>query len=174
MRVICALAVLLISTTYLLADDSPQADVALSYSHVEVLKGYTISMNGGTGSGSYNLNHWVGVAADFGGYHGYPSQSLTGETFALGPRFTYRRFQLLQPFAQGLFGGSHFNVSSGGITGGGLPLAFAGGAGVDIAPGHSRKLAMRLQRDYFTVRSGGGNTVCDRLSAGLVFRFGQK
>jgi len=157
-----------------LAEDAPVADVAVDYSHLQVLKGYTISMNGGSGSFAYNFKNWFGLAADIGGYHGYPAQSLTGDTFTFGPRFTYRRFAHLQPFAQGLFGGSHFNASSGGITGGGMQLAFAGGVGVDIVPHRGGKFAVRLQRDYFGVRSGGSNTVCDRLSAGIAFRFGRR
>ena len=165
---------LLLATTVLLAQDTPRAEIAIDYSHLQVLKGYTISMNGGSASAAYNLRDWLGLAADFGGYHGYPSQSLTGETFTFGPRFTYRRFPRLEPFAEGLIGGSHFNANSGGITGGGAEFAFALGAGLDIALGHRKKFAVRLQRDYFWVRSGGAFTICDRLSAGLAFRFGEK
>ena len=156
------------------AQDTPRADIALDYSHLQVLKGYTISMNGGNAAVAYNVNDWLGVTADVGGYHGYPSESLTGETFTIGPRFTYRRFERLQPFAQGLFGGSHFNMSSGGITGGGIQLAFAGGFGADIVIRREGKLAIRLQGDYFGTRSGGANTVCGRISAGFVYRMGAK
>jgi hypothetical protein len=98
------------------------------------LKGYTISMNGGSTSGAYNLTNWLGVVADFGGYHGYPSESLTGETFTLGPRFSYRRFHWLQPFAEGLAGGSHFNMNSGGITGGGAKFTPGAGRGGRCCP----------------------------------------
>jgi hypothetical protein len=55
-----------------------------------------------------------------------------------------------------------------------MQLAFAGGVGVDIVPHRGGKFAVRLQRDYFGVRSGGSNTVCDRLSAGIAFRFGRR
>jgi hypothetical protein len=156
------------------AQETPLADFMMVYSHLEVLKGYTISMNGGSASGAYNLTNWFGVAADFGGYHGYPAESLTGETFTLGPRFSYRRFHWLQPFAEGLAGGSHFNLNSGGITGGGAKFTPAVGVGVDVALGHQNRFAVRLQRDYFWVRSAGSETVCDRLSAGIDYRFGMK
>ena len=156
------------------AQEIPQADVMSEYSHLQVLKGYTISMNGGSTSGAYNLTNWLGVAGDFGGYHGYPSESLTGETLTLGPRLSYRRIHWVQPFAEGLAGGSHFNMNSGGITGGGSKFTPAAGAGADIALGHQNRFAVRLQRDYFWVRSAGSNTVCDRLSAGIDFRFGAK
>ena len=156
------------------AQQAPQADLLMEYSHLEVLKGYTISMNGGSVSSGYYFNRWLGVTTDFGTYHGYPSESLTGETFTLGPRFSWRRFRLFQPFAEGLIGGSHFNMNSGGITGGGAKFTPGAGAGVDVALGHQNRFAVRLQRDYFWVRSAGSNTICDRLSAGIVYRFGAR
>ena len=173
-KYVWAAGALSLVTAFAVAQDTPRADISVDYSHLQVLKGYTISMNGGSASAAYYFNNWLGLAADFGGYHGYPAESLTGETFTAGPRFTYRRFARLQPFAEGLFGGSHFNLNSGGITGGGAEVALDTGAGLDIVLGHRKKFALRLQRDYFWVRSGGTFTVCDRLSAGLAYRFGKK
>jgi len=172
-KLTCATFCLLLAAA-LHAQQIPQADVMMEYSHLEVLKGYTISMNGGSTSGAYNLTNWFGVAGDFGGYHGYPSESLTGQTFTLGPRLSYRRSHWVQPFAEGLAGGSHFNMNSGGITGGGAKFAPGAGAGADVALGHQNGFAIRLQRDYFWVRSAGSNTICDRLSAGIDYRFGAK
>jgi hypothetical protein len=169
---LAALFLLLVVASH--AQEIPQADLMMEYSHLEVLKGYTISMNGGSASGSYSLTNWFGVAGDFGSYHGYPSESLTGETFTLGPRLSYRRIHWLQPFAEGLGGGSHFNMNSGGITGGGAKFTPGAGAGADVALGHQNRFAVRLQRDYFWVRSAGSNTVCDRLSAGIDYRFGPR
>lgn len=131
-------------------------------------------MNGSSGSLAFNANHWFGVAGDFGVYHGYPSESLTGETYMVGPRFSYRKLDRLVPFAQALFGGSHFSASSGGITGGGNQFAFCLGGGGDIGLGSSRKLALRLEGDYFGIRSSGSTTPAARLSAGIVYRIGNK
>jgi hypothetical protein len=164
----------LAAASYAQEQGTQQADFMMEYSHLEVLKGYTISMNGASTSAAYNLTNWLGVAGDFGSYHGYPSESLTGETFTLGPRLSYRRSHWVQPFAEGLAGGSHFNLSSGGITGGGAKFTPGAGAGADIALGHQNRFAVRLQRDYFWVRSSGSNTICDRLSAGIDYRFGAK
>jgi hypothetical protein len=80
--------VLLLMSTASRAQDAPKADVAVEYSHLQILKGYTISMNGASGSGAFNLNNWFGVAGDFGVYHGHPGESLTGETYNAGPRFS--------------------------------------------------------------------------------------
>ena len=60
-----------------------------------------------------------------------------------GPRFSYRKLNGLVPFAQALFGGSHFSASSGGITGGGNEFAFGLGGGADLGLGSSRKFGLR-------------------------------
>jgi hypothetical protein len=166
--------VILLATAVSYAQDLPKADIAVDYSHFEVLKGFNINMNGASASADYNFYRWLAVAADLGVYHGYPSESLTGETFTAGPRFTYRRFSRFQPFAEGLFGCSHFNLDSGGVTGGGAEPALAAGAGLDILLGQQKRFGLRLQRDYFFVRSAGSFTVDDRLSAGVVLRIGNK
>jgi hypothetical protein len=139
------------------AQDTPAADVAVEYSPLYILKGYTIWMNGGSGSVAFNVNNWFGVAGDFGAYLGYIPQSLTGEAYTFGPRFSYRKLPRVVPFAQALFGGSHFSESSGGITGGGTQFSFGLGGGGDIGLGSSRKFALRLEGDYFGIRSSGSN-----------------
>ena len=156
------------------AQDTPAADVAVGYSPLYILKGYTIWMNGGSGSVAANANKWLGVAGDFGGYLGHIPQSLTAETYIFGPRFSYRKLDRVVPFAQALFGGSHFSESSGGITGGGSQFTFALGGGADIGLGDSRKFALRLEGDYFGIRSSGSTTSSLRLSAGIVWRIGKR
>ena len=78
-------------TTVSQAQGVPQADVAVGYSGLYILKGYTIWNNGGSGSVAWNANNWFGVAGDFGGYVGHVPQTLTGETYLFGPRLSYRR-----------------------------------------------------------------------------------
>jgi hypothetical protein len=156
------------------AQDTPVADVAVGYSPLYILKGFTIWMNAGSGSIAFNANHWFGVAGDFGGYLGHIPQSLTGETYTFGPRFSYRKLDDVAPFAEALFGGSHFSESTGGITGGGTQFTFALGGGADIGLGSSRKFAVRLAGDYFGIRSSGSTTPSVRLSAGIGYRIGNK
>ena len=155
------------------AQNTPQADVAVNYSPRYILTGYTIWMNGASGTFALNANDWFSVAGDFGVYHGYPSESLTGETYTFGPRFSYRKLDRLLPFAQVLFGGSHFSASSGGITGGGTEFSFSVGGGGDIGLGSRRKFALRLEGDYFGIRSSGSTTPSARLSVGMVYRIGK-
>lgn len=157
-----------------LAQDTPKADVAVEYSPLYILKGYTIWMNGGSASVAVNTNHWFGVVGDFGGYVGHVPDIFSGETYTFGPRFSYRKLDPIVPFAQALFGGSHFSQSTGGITGGGTQFTFALGGGADIGLGSSRKFALRLEGDYFGIRSSGSTTPSVRLGVGIVYRIGKK
>jgi len=168
------LALVLVLAASSRAQDTPVAEMAGGYSALYILKGFTIWMNGASGSVAINANDWFGVAGDFGVYHGYPSESLTGETYTAGPRFSYRKLNRVVPFAQALFGGSHFSSSSGGITGGGSQFAFAFGGGADIGLGSRQKFALRLEDDYFGIRSNGSTTSSNRFSIGIVYRIGQK
>jgi hypothetical protein len=115
------------------------------------------------------------LAGDFGGYVGHIPQSFTGETYTFGPRFSYRMLDdRIVPFAEALFGGSHFSTSTGGITGGGNEFTFALGGGAEIGLGSSRKFALRLGADYVGIRSSGSTTPSLRLSAGIVYRIGKR
>jgi opacity protein-like surface antigen len=173
-KLIWAAVAFLFLATVSVAQETPRADVAIEYSHLQILKGFTINMNGGSGSVAVNANNWFGIVGDIGVYHGFPAESLTGETYMFGPRFSYRNFDRFTPFAQALFGGSHFSASSGGITGGGNEFAFALGGGTDIGLGTSRKFALRLQGEYVGIRSSGSTTPSARLSVGIVYRIGKK
>jgi hypothetical protein len=164
---------------YSLAQGTPAADISVQYSPLYVLQGYTIWNNGVSASASRNVNDWLGFVGDFGVYRGHVPEALTGETYMLGPRITYRKFDRFVPFAQdlffqSLFGGSHFSESTGGITGGGNQFTFALGGGVDIGLGSSRKFALRPQLEYVGIRSAGSTTPAARLSVGIVYRIGQR
>lgn len=155
------------------AQDTPQAEVAVAPSFLYILKGLTIAMGGASGSVALNANHWFGVVADLGVYCGHPGESLTGETYTFGPRFTFRQ-RRNAPFVQALFGGSHFSASSGGISGGGTEFAFALGSGIDIGLGSSTRFALRPQAEYVGIRAFGSTTNATRLSVGIVYRMGSR
>jgi hypothetical protein len=178
MKKLAALGLLLLAMP-LRAQDTPIADVALVYSPSYILKGYTIWNNGVSASGARNVNDWFGFVGDFGAYRGHVPEALIGETYMVGPRFSYRKFDRLIPFAQdlffqSLFGGSHFSESTGGITGGGSQFTFALGGGSDIGLGSTQKFALRPQLEYIGIRSAGATTPAVRLSMGIVYRIGQK
>jgi hypothetical protein len=173
-RLIFAALALLLLAGFSHAQDTPVAEVAVGYSPLYILKGLTIWMNGGSASVAVNANKWFGVVGDFGGYVGHIPDAFSGETYTFGPRFSYRKLDRVVPYAQALFGGSHFSESTGGITGGGSEFAFAIGGGGDIGLGSSQKFAVRLGADYFGIRSSGSTTSAARFNFGIVYRIGKK
>lgn len=162
------------------AQDTPQADVAAGYSLLYVLKGYTLAMNGGSVAATFHANPWVGVVGDFGAYSGSPGISgLVGETYTFGPRFSYRRWKRLTPFAQAVLGGGHANLANGGFLGAKNAFAFGGGAGGDLGLDRGGKFALRGQLEFINFRtyhnlSPDSNTGAVRLSVGVAFRIGKK
>lgn len=158
---------------------TPAAELSVQYSPLYILKGYTIWNNGVNISASENVNNWLGFVGDFGVYRGHVPEALTGETYMVGPRFAYRKFDRFAPFAQdlffqALFGGSHFSESTGGITGGRSQFTFAFGGGVDIGLGSARQFALRPQLEYVGIRSADSTTPAVRLSVGIVYRISHR
>jgi hypothetical protein len=154
-----------------LAQTTPAADVAVAYSPLYIVI-QMVKALGGSASVAVNVNQWFGVAGDFGGYVGHIPQILAGETYMAGPRFSYRKLNNVTPYAQALFGGSHFSESTGGITGGGNEFNFALGGGADIGLGASRKFALRLGADFVGIHSSGSITPAVRFNFGIVYRIG--
>jgi hypothetical protein len=111
------------------AQDTPKADVAAGYSFLWIGQGFTFFMNGGSGSVALNVNNWLGAVGDFGAYHASPGVSLTAETYTFGPRFSYRKWGRLVPFAQVLVGGLHASAVTTGFTNASNAFAFGAGAG---------------------------------------------
>jgi hypothetical protein len=180
----------------------PRVELFLGYSHFRGMPTYAdgnrmVGLNGGDASLAFNLNRYLGLVADFGGYN-TTKLNLTGPganpareadasgtvfSYMAGPRLSYRR--RVTPFVQALFGAAHAGpVTLSNCTGNlctPLPaqtsFAMTAGAGVDVTL--QRHLALRLvQAEYMMTRfadvtTGAGNTQNDlRLSTGLVLRFG--
>jgi hypothetical protein len=156
------------------AQETPIADVAGGYSLIEVPQGYTFMMHGGSGSAALNANNWLGVVGDFGVYHSHPGVSLTVETYTLGPRFSYRKWNRLVPFAQFLVGGQHASAVTTGFTDASNAFTLAAGGGVDIGLDRGGRFALRPQLEYFGFRANGNMTTTARLSVGIVYRIGKK
>jgi outer membrane protein OmpA-like peptidoglycan-associated protein len=158
-------------------------------------------LHGGSTSIAYNLNRYVGLVADFGGYDNSrltlfnPNGTVTvhsggsAYTYAFGPRLSYRRYEKFTPFVEALFGGAYAtSVTISGCTGTpactplGSDNAFTTllGGGVDVKI--SRHVALRLfDADFLLthfrnpISTNGlerGWQTNVRLSTGVVFRFG--
>jgi hypothetical protein len=141
-------------------------DASLSYSYFRLGGNGGLNQNGVSGSVAYNLHDWLGIVGDFGGYHASPGGvSLNTYTYLFGPRLTLRNATKINPFVQGLLGGSR--IAGGG--GSSNQFAYSVGGGVDI--GLLPHLAFRPQLDYVGLATSGGHTNCTRVSAGFVVHF---
>lgn len=169
------------------AQETARVDIFGGYTYLHgnvVVTGQGINQNGASGSASYNLNKWFGLAFDFGGtYDGKvagTARSLTLTTYLFGPRFSLKKNEKFSPFAQVLFGGGHAGGTL--YTGGTNPLgtqnsfAMAGGGGVDwnLRP----RIGLRVfQAEFLRTQFNNGvnfNQNSFRLSSGVVFHLGKK
>ncbi len=175
-RLILAAFAFSLLATFSRAQDTPLADVAVGYSLLEITQGYTLTLMGGSASAAVNLNHWLGLVGDFGGYDVISGSlaGLTGETYMFGPRLSYRKIDRLVPFAQALLGGGHASSAQSGFTGATNSFAFGTGGGADFGLDKRGKFAVRPQLEYLVFRGSGNTTGVIRLSAGIVFRIGKK
>jgi outer membrane immunogenic protein len=172
-KVIFLAGLILMTTAASRAQDTPAAEVSASYSYLRFGLSNGVNQNGASVSVAGNFNHWLGLAADVGGYH----KSQGGVTFNTytymgGPRFSYRKSGRVVPFAQVLFGGARGSLSGFGGSGTGNGFAYSAGGGVDL--GLTRHLALRPQLDYIGMRFSGNNVNTARGSIGIVFRFGKR
>ncbi|HTS12594.1 MAG TPA: outer membrane beta-barrel protein [Candidatus Limnocylindrales bacterium] len=155
------------------AQEAPAADVSVGYSYFRLGGSGGTNQNGASGSFAYNASDWLGIVGDFGGYHSSPSGvDLNTLTYMFGPRLSYRSSESYTPFGQVLLGGAHVTGSYGGASASTNSFAVSLGGGVDVHL--SGPLALRPQVDYVLLRSNGSNANCVRLSAAIVFRFGQR
>src|ERR1017187_4896153 len=219
-----AAVALLAPTLLFAAEDSTSAAQAaaptpttgrayVSYPKVELFLGYSYlrgvptlspgnrmdTLNGGSANIAFNLNRYLGIVADVGGFDASELQltgaganparvsdaSGTAFTFMAGPRLSLRKYDRITPFAQVLFGGIHASQVTLSNCSGPLctPLptedafALTAGGGIDIKL--HRHVALRLvQAEYMmtnfaNLSTGDRNMQNDiRLSSGLVFSFG--
>ena len=136
------------------------------YSFIKVVKGSSLTAEGGSGSVALNFNNWLGAVSDFALYHSSVIGSgLAVRTYTFGPRFSYRHWRRITPFTQVLFGGVRYADNG---------FVFAAGRGSDVALDHAGRFALRPQAEYFGFRANGATTNTVRLSIGIVLRLGRK
>lgn len=155
------------------AQDTPVVDVALGYSGIQVVKGFNLMGNGGSGAVALSINNWLGAVGDFGVYDA-PAGGLVAGTYTFGPRFSYRHWDRLIPFAQILLGGAHDSGTNAGFTSTSNAFAFGSGGGADIGLDNGGRFALRPQLEYFGFRANGNTTNTVRFSVGIVFRIGKR
>ena len=184
--------------------DYPKVEWFMGYSYLRAVPELTegnrmMWLNGGSTSVAFNLNRYLGLVGDFGGFNetrllfttGNPLAAVgpyqavdagTAFTFLGGPRLSFRNHERFTPFAQALFGGIRASEETACPNcAPSLPeetvFALTAGAGLDVKL--RRHLAIRvIQAEYLMTNfedttTGEKATQNDiRLSTGLVFRFG--
>jgi outer membrane protein OmpA-like peptidoglycan-associated protein len=176
--------------------NTPGGEVFLGYSYIRLNTdtaltrgGISVSEHfdmipGGTAQITGNVNNWLGLAADFGGYSLWDvgGVNATMFTYLFGPRFTLARGKW-EPFVNTFAGvariNSHLNIPVGDTvffnrTFHQNAFAAAGGGGLDWNV--RRHIGIRLvQAEYLYTnftdnRDDRQNNL--RVSGGIVFRFG--
>jgi outer membrane immunogenic protein len=172
-KMILFAGLILLSATGSRAQDTPAAEVSAGYSYLRLGVSNGINENGGSISIAGNVNRWLGLVADVGGYHASPfGVGFNTLTYMGGPRFSYRSSSRVTPFAQVLLGGARTSASAFGMSGSTNGFAYSAGGGVDL--GLTKHIALRPQLDYIGMRVGGGTVNTVRGSFGIVFRFGNR
>jgi hypothetical protein len=170
-----------------------QVEIFGSYSYMRantVISGTPFNLNGGSFSGAFYVNNWLGLVGDLGLYHqgniAATGFTLTLSSYQFGPRLRLRNHTRLTPFGQFLLGVGHaggtlYTRTLGSSmpplgTNNGFVLTAGGGADWRLSP----RIGIRLvQAEYlhsqFRNGSGDGNRQENlRLSTGVVFSFGNE
>jgi hypothetical protein len=197
------LAGLLLTSIPAVAQDTPIVEVfgGFSYARVDLTQITHVGTYGWSASATENLNRWFGGTLEANGYYATPQFVFAGTIFnpqsrvytvLYGPRFSYRRSDRINLFAQVLIGAAFLHGSQLGYSASDTSLAIAPGGGIDV--GLSKRLAIRFQADYAYTQFHQFQTQFDpstgithlvltgprirqnniRVSTGLVLRFGKK
>ena len=170
---------------------TPRFEVAGMFSYVNFCPCSFKNFNelGATGSFAYNVNKWLGIVGEVGGYtfnrqyyvlnpdNSYTQATIYGnmQTYLFGPRLNLRRFDHFVPFAEVLFGAARGSQQ---MTGDSSQTAFAMavGGGVDVVL--TKYVAWRFfQADYLMTNFSGSLLSPDgrqnnfRIGTGVVLRW---
>jgi hypothetical protein len=166
------------------AQELPKIDASVSYSYLRAnpatsgVNGF--NLNGGSASAAYNFRDWLSAEGDFGGYYVGSVNGVNVDnhvyTYLFGPRFTYRGWKRVSPFAHVLFGGAQSGADVFATSNSHTAFATAFGAGIDWNV-RDRFSIRPLQFDYllthFPEVTNGNNLTQNnlRVSTGIVFHF---
>jgi opacity protein-like surface antigen len=161
------------------AQETRGMEVSGQYQYVRFSPGQgapSENCQGAGGTFAANVNRWVGIVGDVGycKITGLPTGTTSHEiNYLFGPRFSYRNYGRVTPYAQVLFGGETASAS---VTGFGsastnaFAMTFGGGADFTL----TRHLAFRaIQFEYLYTHFNGAKQNNLRIQSGLVYRFGK-
>lgn len=161
------------------AADTPEADVAVSYSVLRQLDADVeqTSPLGWVAALAGNFTDWFAILGEVGGnYKSFDAGGMDVDvkihSFMAGARFTNRRSAGALPFGQVLVGAARTIGTVIGISRSTTAFAIQPGGGVDIGVGP--RVAIRLQGDYRLLRDEGETFSEFRFAVGAVFGFGAR
>lgn len=165
-------------STLSLARETPKAEVFGGYQYTRINPGSGVdgeNSNGWNGAIQANLNHYLGVKADFSGAYRTSEVGIGGEvrlrqyTYLFGPVLSARA-EKATLFAHALFGGARATADTTVVDTSDSAFAMALGGGLDYNV--SPRFALRVaQFDYLPTFFGDDKQHNVRYSAGVVFRF---
>jgi opacity protein-like surface antigen len=145
------------------SQDYPKVEVFTGYSY---LRGdFDANFNGWNVSVAGNVNNWFGVVGDVSGH--YLDNGAKLHSFLVGPKFTHRVNDRVNPYVQTLIGAVSANADFLDDTAFGWTV----GGGLDVKV-HKRVAIRVIEANYLLTRFFDQNQHNGRLSAGLVWRFG--
>src|SRR5260221_5633893 len=127
----------LLATSIAQAQETRGMEVSGQYQYVRIYPGQgapSANCQGAGGTFAANVNRWVGVVGDVGGCKvtGTPAGTSAHEiNYLFGPRFSYRNYGRVTPYAQVLFGGERATASATGFPSAStnsFAMTFGGGA----------------------------------------------
>lgn len=166
----------------------PKVELFTGFSYLRFQK---TNLFGGDASLNAVINKNLGLVVDASGFYGSNSTNANGivsstdshiYSILAGPRVSDARGRFV-PFAQALFGFARLNqTTTASSTAQGVFLSATNdtngfgmtvGGGMDIILSHFVALRI-IDADYMLYRTNGQKSQGARISAGVVFRFGQK
>lgn len=169
----------LLATAAAQAQETRGMEISGQYQYIRIYPGQgapSANCQGAGGTFAANVNRWVGVVGDVGfcKVTGLPSGTSSHEVnYLFGPRFAYRNYGRVTPYAQVLFGGMTASANVTGIgsaSNNAFAMTFGGGADFQV----THHLAFRaIQLEYLYTHFSGAKQNNLRLQSGLVYRFGR-
>lgn len=169
----------LLATTVAQAQETRGMEVSGQYQYVRIYPGQgapSASCQGAGGTFAANMNNWLGLVGDLGfcKVTGLPSGTSSHDiNYLFGPRFSYRNYGRLTPYAQVLFGGARATASVTGFPSTSVnsyAMTFGGGADFKLTPHLSFRA---IQFEYLYTHFSGAKQNNLRIQSGLVYHFGK-
>jgi len=157
------------------AQEAPQWELGGSYTYAaaNISPSYAsrFTMSGGGFSIEENLNDWFGGRFEMTALSGTEAGSnVNAQTYTFGPVFSYRKLDLVTPFAHAQLGAIHAGLGYLGISAPATRFDLAAGGGVEVTV--SKYVAVRFQGDYGLSHFLNLRQNNLLISAGIVVRLG--